>query len=185
MKPKYLAVLVAALLVAGGLLLSHRDNVPVQKYDFTGEVSVTTPEGTEKDLNKEQPVPDFFIKRGEDILTLGDLRGRYIFINFWNTWCPPCKEEMPDLNRLYLENNKRVEFLFINITAQEKSVQAVADFLKENKLELPVYLDKDAGVAYAYGIRSIPTTIVVNPGGEVVYARPGLITYEEAKSLIK
>lgn len=182
MKPKHIALLVALLFVGGGILLSLRGGQAANE----NVVSISPPQGVSKKLSQDINVPDFYVTKGNQTYTLADFKGRYIFINFWNTWCPPCKEEMPDLNRLYSDyRDKNVEFLFINITPQEKTEQAIVDFLKENNLTLPVYLDREAEVAMTYGVRSIPTTVVVNSNGEVVYASPGILTFEKAKQLLE
>lgn len=189
MKTKYLALLVAGVIIAGTVFLSSQGKVTEQKKassgELAGEVSTSAPAGAGRELFKDYPAPDFYINSDGKTTTLSELGGKKIFINFWNTWCPPCKEEMPDLNRLYLENKGKAEFLFINITAQEKTTEEVTGFLKDKKLQLPVYLDRDAGVAQLYGVRSIPTTVVLGPGGKVLYAQPGLLTYEQAAELIK
>ncbi len=183
MKTKGLAVLIAVVLVAGGLWATAGDRPGEVKV--AGEVALTLP-GEQKTVRPDHTPPDFFIIReGEEPVTLAGLRGRYVFINFWNTWCPPCRGEMPDLERFYREyRDENVEFLFINITAQEKSVRDVNAFLAESKYSLPVYLDRQGEVARAYGIRGIPTTLVIDPAGEIIYAAAGPVSYEKAKSLI-
>ncbi len=187
MKPKHITLIVVAVFIVGALLLTERDKVaPGQdvKGGIVGEVSIAAPEGTNKKLSGDYAA-DFYIKRGDRVDTLSGSKGKKVFINFWNTWCPPCKEEMPELNKLYIDNRDKVEFIFINITPQEKSVDVVEDFLKNNKLQIPVYLDKDASVTQTYGVRSIPTTVVIGPGGEVEYASPGALTYDQAAKLIR
>jgi thiol-disulfide isomerase/thioredoxin len=175
-----------AVFIVGALLLTDRDKVPARQDDnggIVGEVSIAAPKETDKKLSVDYAA-DFYIKRGDRVDTLSGLKGKKIFINFWNTWCPPCREEMPDLNQLYIANKDKVEFIFINIAPQEKSVDEIEYFLKNNKLQIPVYLDKDASVTQAYGIRSIPATVVIGTGGEVEYARSGGLTYEQAANLI-
>ncbi|RJQ24877.1 MAG: TlpA family protein disulfide reductase [Peptococcaceae bacterium] len=189
MNAKLVSVTVVILLLAGIFWVfsnnKEKDESLWENKEIAGEVSITAPPGTNRTLPENQLPPSFFITRANETLTLDDLKEKYIFINFWNTWCPPCQAEMPDLNRLYLQyRNKNVEFLFINITAQEKSEKAVIEFLQQNNLQLPVFLDKKGEVAGSYGIRSIPTTIVIKPNGKVVYASPGQLTYERAESLI-
>lgn len=178
--------LVIVLLAGVFWLLSpnrSKNNIP---QGITGEVSITAPPGVSRVLPANQVPPSFFITRANKTLTLGDLKGKYIFLSFWNTWCPPCRAEIPDLNRLYLQyRDKNVEFLFINITAWEKSEAEVTDFLQRENLQLPVYLDRRAEVAASYGVRSIPTTIVIKPDGRVVYAGAGQLTYEKAELLLQ
>lgn len=186
MKPKHITLIIVAVFLLGALLFG-RDREPAPgelNGGIAGEVSIAAPEGTDRQLSEGNP-GDFYIKAGDRVDTLSGLKGKKVFINFWNTWCPPCKEEMPDLNRLYLANRNKVEFIFINIAAQENSVEDIKDYLENEKLKIPVYLDKDASVARAYGVRSIPSTVVIGSGGEVEYASPGGLSYEQAAKLIK
>lgn len=184
MKPKLLTVLVVVLLVAAGLWLAPPGKEAAEG-ELAGEVALSLP-GEQRIVQVDKIPPDFFIiKNDQQALALSEIKDKYVFINFWNTWCPPCRAEMPDLNKLYLEyGGKNVEFIFINIAGQEKSLADVKSFLAENNYSIPVYLDRQGEVARAYGIRGIPTTVVINPAGELVYAASGQINYEQARSLI-
>lgn len=184
MKTKLVTLLVVVVvLVAAGLLL-FRPEDGASGTQLAGEVSLALP-GGQKAVDPYMVPPDFFIiKKGEEPVSLSELRGKPVFINFWNTWCPPCRMEMPGLDRLYREYGQDVEFIFINRTSQEKNTQDVRDFLAENNYVIPVYLDRRGEVAEAYGVNSIPATVVINAAGEISYAAAGMISYEEAKSLI-
>ena len=185
MNPKIITVIIVTLLLVGGFGLTRQKEVKPEMSGIMGEVSITAPDGVQEKLPSEQP-PSFFITKDKNTVTLNSLKEKYVFINFWNTWCPPCKAEMPDLNRLYLEyRDKNVEFIFINIASQEKNISDIPDFLKQNNLQIPVYLDKKAEVAATYGITGIPTTIIISPKGEVIYAASGPISYEQGRALLK
>lgn len=189
MKPKILAMLLVVILVAAGGWMASFGDKPDSKdagsVKLAGEVSLSLPE-EQKTVQPDKMPPDFFIiKENHEPITLHELEGKYVFINFWNTWCPPCKEEMPDLNKLYLEyGEENVEFIFINIAIQEKSLDDITSFLSANNYSIPVYLDRKGEVARVYGIQGIPTTVILNPEGQVVYARAGQISYQDAKSII-
>ncbi|ACV64252.1 alkyl hydroperoxide reductase/ Thiol specific antioxidant/ Mal allergen [Desulfofarcimen acetoxidans DSM 771] len=185
MNPKIITIVIVFLLLALGFGLTHQTANESEIPGIAGDVSITAPSGVKEKLSPGQP-PSFFITRDKKTTTLSSLKGKYIFINFWNTWCSPCKGEMPDLNRLYLDYSKKnVEFIFINIAAQEKKISDVPAFLKQNNLQIPVYLDKNAEVAATYGINAIPTTIIINPEEKVIYAAEGPISYEQASQLFK
>lgn len=193
MNPRIVSVLIAVALLAVAIWYAAPGGKSAgpgeQKAGspgVAGEVMVTAPPGSSKTVPSGRIPPEFIISRDGQNLLLEDFKGKYVFVNFWNTWCPPCREEMPELNRFYLDyRDKNVEFLFINITLQEKSQEQVETFLKDMNLQLPVYLDRRGEVAMAYGVQGIPSTLVLNPKGEVVYARSGPLTYKQAENLIK
>jgi peroxiredoxin len=111
-----------------------------------------------------KPAPDFTLQNldGESV-SLSDLRGNPVMINFWNTGCPPCRNEMPYLQEVYDENRDTgLVLLTINIG---QSASTVNDFLEENKLALPVLLDSDGAVTQRYGMPGIPTTFFIDSGG--------------------
>ncbi|SFR13304.1 TlpA family protein disulfide reductase [Desulfoscipio geothermicus] len=184
-KTKLSTVIVVMVLVAAGFFFSRSGAGDFAGTALAGEVSLTLP-GEQKTVDPDMSPPDFFIigeNKGET--TLSELKGKPVFINFWNTWCPPCRAEMPELDKLYREYGNDAEFIFINITSQEESLADVTTFLSDNGYSIPVYLDRRGEVAGAYGIRGIPTTVVLDAQGEVVYAAAGQISYDKAKSLIK
>lgn len=197
MKPKVLALVIVVVLVAIGVGLKlvdkvdkndkndKNENKPVISAELAGEVGLTLT-GGEKALQTDKVPPDFFmVKDGQETIALSELNGKYVFMNFWTTWCHYCREEMPDLNKLYLEfNEKNVEFIFINATTQEKNIDDVITYLKESNYSMPVYLDRKGEVTKAYGVPGFPFTVVLNPEGQVIYARGGPISYAQAKELL-
>ena len=186
MNTRLLTIIVVVVLVAAGLYLSRSDSGgETGVAGVAGEVSLTL-SGEQGTVDPEMTPPDFFIiPDGGKAKSLAELKGKPVFINFWNTWCPPCREEMPDLDRLYREYGQDVEFIFINNLTREKSVHDVTEFLSDNGYSIPVYLDRQGEVARAYGISGIPTTVVLSGSGEVVYASAGQISYNKARSLIE
>jgi thiol-disulfide isomerase/thioredoxin len=99
-------------------------------------------------------------------LRLADFQRRVVLLNFWATWCLPCREEMPSMERLYQRYRDRgLAILAISI---DRNTAAVAPFVQYFQLTFPVGLDPDAGVAGEYGMRALPTTVVIDPAGQVV-----------------
>ncbi len=98
---------------------------------------------------------------------LADYRGRVVFLNFWATWCPPCREEMPAMERLYQRYKDRgVVVLAVSVDAEGGPV--VAPFVKEQKLTFHVGVDPKMEMADRYGVRAIPSTFLVSKTGGVV-----------------
>ncbi|MCC0632362.1 redoxin family protein [Clostridioides sp. ZZV15-6388] len=121
---------------------------------------------------------------------LSDYEGKVVFLNFWATWCPPCKEEMPHIEQLYKEYKKNNEDVVILGVAspnlgREGSREHVISFLKDEGYTFPVALDEDGELAYQYGINAFPTTFIIDKEGYVTQYIPGAMNKETMKSFIE
>ena len=120
--------------------------------------------------------PDFSLQTLQgDTITLSDLRGQAVVINLWASWCPPCKAEMPALQRVHEDfSTSGLVILAVNATNQD-DLKAAERFVGENGLTFPILLDINGEVSRAYQLRSLPTTFFVDPDGmiqEVVVGGP-------------
>lgn len=132
------------------------------------------------------PAPDFALTDLDgNPVRLSELRGQPVFINFWATWCPPCREEMPEIQKVYEEKGEKVKFLAINLTGTEKSTDSVRRFLSSNGYTFPVLLDQDGSAAQRYLVRAIPTSFFVNAQGVVSYKHTGPMTREAMERAIR
>jgi thiol-disulfide isomerase/thioredoxin len=110
--------------------------------------------------------------------------GKPSLINFWASWCGPCKKEMPDLQQAYNQYKDHVNFLMVNETAIEDDEEMVFDFVKKNRYTFPILLDrlgteqKTVGLDQ-YGVQGVPMTYVVAPDGKIVYKKIGMMTKQE------
>lgn len=121
---------------------------------------------------------------------LSEYRGKTVFLNFWATWCPPCKGEMPHIEDLYKEYNKnKDEVVILGVASpnlgNEGTEKDIKDFLNQNKYNFPVVMDKDGVLAYQYGISAFPTTFIIDKDGYVTKYVPGAMDKETMKSLIE
>lgn len=121
---------------------------------------------------------------------LSDYEGKVVFLNFWATWCPPCKEEMPHIEQLYKDYKKNNEDVVILGVAspnlgREGSREHVVNFLKEDGYTFPVVLDEDGALAYQYGINAFPTTFIIDKEGYVTQYIPGAMDKETMASFIE
>ena len=128
-----------------------------------------------------ETAPKFTLKNlaGEDVAV--EAKGKPYVINFWATWCPPCQAEIPDLAAFYAANGNKADFYAVNL---QEEAQPVQKFMTERKADLPVVLDTNGDAANLYGVRAIPTTVVVNAEGKVVYRKTGGVTKEELEVVI-
>jgi thiol-disulfide isomerase/thioredoxin len=118
-------------------------------------------------LRSRTPALDFQATRLDGTQTrLGSLKGKVVFLNFWATWCPPCREEMPSMEALHqIFRGKDLEFLAIDIQEDRNTVAA---FMRDKGLNFPAALDSTGRISAEYGIRGIPTTFIIDREGAVV-----------------
>jgi thiol-disulfide isomerase/thioredoxin len=114
--------------------------------------------------------------------TLSDLKGNVVFLNFWATWCPPCRMEMPSMETLYQELKDR-GLIIIAVNAGETEEQASA-FMQEGGLSFPVALDRTGFVSAQYGVQAIPTTYILDRWGLIVARMIGSIEWDSLEMII-
>jgi peroxiredoxin len=116
-------------------------------------------------MKEKTPTPDFTLPNPDGKkVSLKDFRGKVIFLNFWATWCVPCREEMPAMEKLYQEYKNR-NFVVLAVNVKDRKQDAV-NFMKELKLSYPMVIDLDAKVGLLYGAWGLPTTYLIGPQGE-------------------
>lgn len=123
--------------------------------------------------------PDFELKSTEDkVVKLSDFKGKVVIIDFWATWCPPCRRGIPDLVAIKNEFGKKgVEVIGISVDAQN-TINEVKPFMKEYKINYPVaYADRKVVSAYG-GISSIPTSFIIDQKGNIIANFVGLYPKE-------
>ncbi|MBO4950510.1 MAG: TlpA family protein disulfide reductase [Clostridia bacterium] len=128
-------------------------------------------------------VPDveFYDADGNAVM-LSDFFDKPLVLNFWATWCGPCKSEMPGFDRLYDKYKDKVNFVMLNVSDSEETV---ADFIKENGFGFPVYFDKTQIASYTFGASSIPLTFVMYKGGEIYGYQMGVLPEEALEEAMK
>lgn len=121
----------------------------------------------------EQPVaPSFDLSGpGGERYNLNDMRGKPIIVNFWATWCPPCRAEMPSMQRAW-EQVKDEDILVLAINVGEDA-DTIGQFTKQVKMEFPLPMDLDSKVTQRWPMNGLPTTFVVDPEGRLVYRAQG------------
>ena len=131
--------------------------------------------------------PNFKLKSldGEEV-SLSQFRGKYVLVNFWATWCGPCKIEMPSLEALY-QRFKNKNFVLLAISNDMFGASIVKPFIKANHLNFTILLDQRLKASNAFGVTSLPSTFMIDPKGEIIgalfgaedWATPSNILYFE------
>ncbi len=115
------------------------------------------------------------------IVKISDYRGKIVFLNFWTTWCPACRIEMPAMEKLY-QKLKDKDFVMIAVSLQE-SAQVVRDFFQKYKLTFIALLDSTGEVGRWFGVRAIPTTYILGRDGKVLGAAMGAREWDNGEAI--
>ena len=123
--------------------------------------------------NRGIPAPDFSVRtlEGKQI-KLTEFKGKVVLLNFWATWCPPCRAEMPSIETLYQRYKPKASFQILAVSVQEEP-SVVKTFLEQNPYSFPIALDPNGEAAQLYGIRGIPTTFIIDQKGTLQGALVG------------
>ena len=137
------------------------------------------------------PAPDFtLVDQYGETHTLSDYRGKIVFLNFWATWCPPCRMEMPHIEEIYNDNNLNQDDVVILGVAgpnlgREGDIDHIVKFLEEEGYTFPVVFDEEGGETLAkYYIQSFPSTFIIDKEGNVKYYVPGAMDKETMENII-
>lgn len=130
--------------------------------------------------------PDFTVlDMAGNAVNLSDYFGKPLIINFWATWCGPCKSELPAFNNMYEKYKDEVHFLFVNLTdGSRETVEGVTQFMEDNGYSFPVYFDTTLEASNTYGAYSIPTTYLIDDEGIPVHSQMGAMSEDAIEQLI-
>lgn len=153
----------------------------------SNETTATTKRAADTQPSSQQEfkeAPDFTLETMEgNTFTLSDHQGKVVVLNFWATWCGPCRKEIPDFMELHKEM-KNNGVLFAGISLDEGGWEKVRPYANEMGINYPIMVD-DGNVSRQYGpIRAIPTTFIINKKGKVEYVAPGMLTKEKLKPIL-
>jgi peroxiredoxin len=133
-------------------------------------------------LADRPPAPGFDLPdpKGQQI-RLSDYAGKPLIVNFWATWCPPCRAEMPSLQRAWEQvRGDGIELVAINVGESEGTIQR---FLEQVSVDFPLPMDRDSEVVQAWPVRGLPTTFVIDPQGRLAYKAAGEREWDDASLL--
>jgi peroxiredoxin len=131
----------------------------------------------------ERPTaPEFDLKDPKDQPhRLSDYRGKTVILNFWATWCPPCREEMPSMQRAHeAVSGDGIAVVAINVG---DDADTILSFLADNPVDFPLPMDLDSKVVQTYPVMGLPTTFVIDPDGRLAYVATGGREWDDPKLL--
>ena len=185
MNRKSLILTAAALLliIVGALVgytyLSRGESAP-QLSENDGEAAV---EG--EDESAPQPAPDFTVydAEGNEITLSALMDGKPTVLNFWASWCGPCRSEMPHIQEAYERLGGEVSFVMINMTdGQRETRESAEEYMAESGWTFPIYFDSDYDAAMTYGAYSLPQTYFIDAEGRLIAAARGSMSAEVLQS---
>lgn len=175
-----LAVLFIALL-GGGIFAYNRLS---KNYNETETVTLSDSDSSSNQSQsteqQKNTAPDFTVVDYNGKQTkLSDKKGKPVVVNFWASWCGPCKSEFPAFEDAYNKYGNDVEFMMINLTdGYQETISSAKSFIDEQNYTFPVYYDTTMSASNAYGVFSIPKTLFIDKNGNIVQNRTGTISQD-------
>lgn len=178
------AALVIVLLVIAERYMFNDKNKEIEQIEKYEKLENAS--GLPIGLNEGKRAPEFeLIDLNGKSVKLSDYNGKPVLLNFWATWCPPCKDEMPHMEKLYKKYKKDgFEILAVNVTTSEKDPKHVGQFVDEYKLTFPIPLDEKGTVFHEYAIIGYPTSFFIDSDGVIRRKVMGPVVEEELEKEI-
>ena len=125
--------------------------------------------------------PEVILKRLDGVeVMLGDYRGKWVFLNFWATWCPPCVWEMPAMEKFY-QKFKKHDFTMLAISIDQGDPDKVRKFVTKYKLTFEIFHNPEGDVAKAFDVSELPATYIINPKGQIAVIASGAREWADEK----
>ena len=188
-KSLFVILLVLVLVMGGAYALYGRLSAGAEPDLVTPETEDTDPAGSDDssggfsdapgagEIDEPIQAPDFTVYDADGSeVSLSDYAGTPVVLNFWASWCPPCKSEMPDFEEASKTYEGKVAFMMVNLTdGGRETVDTAKAYIEEQGYTFPIYFDTQQEAAIGYGVVSIPTTYFIDAqGGVVAYGQGAL-----------
>ena len=179
MKNKKTFLVIAAVLAV--LLIAAAVAYPklAQKVQPAAPTDAATDDAGETAADAD-PAPEFTVydAQGNEV-KLSDFRGRPVIVNFWASWCPPCKAELPYFEAAYQQYGDRIVFLMVDLAdGSSETQESGARYVTESGYTFPVYFDLSGSASNAYQLYSIPQTVAVDADGNITFSQIGSLPEE-------
>ena len=143
----------------------------------------TNTEAPREEENSYPPASNFNMKdiHGRE-LKLSDLASKPIVLNFWASWCPPCKAELPDFEEAYRKYGNDINFVMLSV---DETIEEAMDIVSQNSYTFPVYHDYSGAASYYYNVESIPRTYFISPTGYIIASHESMISANQLEACIQ
>ena len=174
-------ILALILLLSGASILYNRmseANLPVEN------TKPAETQASQEDEAEPMMAPDFIVldREGAEV-SLSDFIGKPVILNFWASWCGPCKSEMPEFEAAYQKYREEIQFMMVNLTdGSRETVETAAEYIAGEGYTFPVFFDTESEAAISYGATSIPVTYFVDAEGHLVAYGSGALSGEILQS---
>lgn len=174
---KTLGGCLAFVILMAGCVLLYKKLSAGYGTDSNLEIKGQVQESQKEDSSE---APDFTVENSEgEMISLSSLEGKPVVLNFWASWCPPCKSEMPDFQKAYETYGEDIQFVMVNLTDGSRETKETAkEYIDEQGYTFPVYYDVNMEAAYAYYVSAVPATYFINAEGKIVAAGRGMLDGE-------
>ncbi|MFI8687975.1 peroxiredoxin family protein [Rossellomorea sp. NPDC077527] len=190
MNKRNFALVIVALLIGIFLVNLFQDQQEKKAKEEAAQLAKESMDlsNAQQGLTKGDRAPDFTLTTldGEKV-KLSDYQGKKVILNFWATWCPPCKAEMPHMQQYYEKHAKKenVEILAVNLTSQDDGKKAVQQFVDGYELTFPILMDEKGDIGDDYRAFTIPTTYMIDTGGIIQHKIVGPMNEEMMGKMVE
>lgn len=150
----------------------------VMSADTEKSTTESVKEADESGLKAGEYAPDFELETMDgEVVKLSDYKGQKVLLNFWATWCPPCRAEMPDMQK-YHDNHEEGVILAVNLIDTEQSVESIEKFLEEYEITFTILADEKSKITQVYEAYGLPTSYFIDTEGKIHKQAVGAVKYD-------
>ena len=183
-KTTLILIILTVVVIAGTAVLYNAfgDKVALDLQQSSGDIQAVS----DAEYDTQKKADDFTVYAADgEAVRLSDFAGKPVIVNFWASWCNPCKSEMPAIQEMWEKYGDKVEFLIVNLVDNaSETVASAQKFLATTDYTFPVYFDTQQDAAYTYSVYSIPTTLFVDAEGNLVQRFSGAMSHTALETFI-